>query len=54
MLGYLGYHNQIGLEVPEKFVWGVGWGGGGGGLQSYFRVKPNRCVVLRLGLGLGF
>ena len=38
------------LEVPEKFVWGGGWGG----LQSHFRVKPNRCVVLRLGLGLGF
>ena len=34
-------------EVPEKFVWG------GGGLQSHFHVKPNRCVVLRLGLGLG-
>ena len=43
------------LEVPEKFVWGgVGWGGGWGGLQSHFHVKPNRCVVLRLGLGLGF
>ena len=39
------------LEVPEKFVWvGVGWGG----LQSHFRVKSNCCVVLRLGLGLGF
>ena len=37
------------LEVPEKFVWG--WGGD---LQSHFDVKPNRCVVLRLGLGLGF
>ena len=40
------------LEVPEKFVWG--WGVGWGGLQSHFDVKPNRCVVLRLGLGLGF
>ena len=30
------------LEVPEKFVWGVGWGG----LHSHFHVKPNRCVVL--------
>ena len=38
------------LEVPEKLVLGVGWGG----LQSHFHVKPNRCVVLRLGLGLGF
>ena len=33
------------LEVPEKFLW-VGWGGVGWGLQSHFRVKPNRCVVL--------
>ena len=31
----------------------VGWGGGGGGLQRYFRVQPNnrvefvlRCVVV--------
>ena len=39
------------LEVPEKFVWGGM--GGWGGLQSNFHVKPNRCVVLRLGLGLG-
>ena len=40
-------------EVPEKFVWGVGWGGvgGGGGLHSHSHVKPNCCVVLRLGLG---
>ena len=35
------------LEVPEKFV----WGGGGGGLQSHFHVKPNRCVVLCWGWG---
>ena len=35
------------LEVPEKFLWGVGWGG----LHSHFRVKPNRCVVLCLGWG---
>ena len=34
------------LEVPEKFVW---WVVGGWGLQSHFRVKPNRCV--RLGWG---
>ena len=41
------------LEVPEKFVWG--WGRGGVvGLQSHFGVNPNRCVVWRLGLGLGF
>ena len=38
------------LEVPEKFLWGVGWGGGGGGgLHSHFHVKPNRCVVLGFG-----
>ena len=36
------------LEVPEKFVW---WVGGGWGLQSHFRVKPNRCVVLCWGWG---
>ena len=45
------------LEVPEKFLWWVGggwWVVGGWGLQSYFHVKPNRCVVLRLGFGLGF
>ena len=35
------------LEVPEKFVWVVG----GWGLQSHFRVKPNRCVVLCWGWG---
>ena len=29
------------LEVPEKFLWWGGWG-----VQSHFRVKPNRCVVL--------
>ena len=34
------------LEVPEKFLWWVGWG-----VQSHFRVKPNRCVEVRLGLG---
>ena len=36
------------LEVPEKFLWVVG---GGWGLQSHFRVKPNRCVVLCWGWG---
>ena len=35
------------LEVPKKFVWWVV--GGGWGLQSHFRVKPN--LVLRLGWG---
>ena len=34
------------LEVPEKFLWWVGWG-----LQSHFHVKPNRCVVLCWGWG---
>ena len=38
------------LEVPEKFVWWVV--GGGLGLQSHFRVKPNRCV--EVGVRLGF
>ena len=37
------------LEVPEKFLWVVG--GVGGGLQSHFRVKPNRCVEVRVRLG---
>ena len=36
------------LEVPEKFLWVVG---GGWGLQSHLRVKPNRCVVLCWGWG---
>ena len=35
------------LEVPEKFVWWVG----GGGLESHFHVKPNRCVEVRVRLG---
>ena len=35
------------LEVPEKFLWVVV--GGGWGLQSHFRVKPNH--LLRLGWG---
>ena len=34
------------LEVPEKFLWVVGWG-----VHSHFRVKPNRCVVLCWGWG---
>ena len=43
------FSSLAGLEVAEKFLWGVGggWvGGGGGGLHSHFHVKPNRCVVL--------
>ena len=39
------------LEAPKKFVLGVGCGGV---LQSHFRVKLNRCGMLRLVLGLGF
>ena len=35
------------LDVPEKFLWGVVWGG----LHSHFHVKPNRCVVLCWGWG---
>ena len=35
------------LEVPEKFL----WVGGGWGMHSHFRVKPNRCVVLCWGWG---
>ena len=38
-----------GLEVAEKFV----WGGGGGGLQSHFHVKPNRCVEVRVRVRAG-
>ena len=41
-----------GLEVAEKFVWGGV--GGWGGLHSHLHVKPNRCVEVRLRLGLGF
>ena len=37
------------LEVPEKFVW---WVVGGWGLQSQFRVKPNRCVEVRVRAGV--
>ena len=38
------FSSLAGLEVAEKFLWGVGWGG----LHSHFHVKPNRCVVLGL------
>ena len=42
------FSSLAGLEVAEKFVWGVGgggWGSGGwGGLHSHFHVKTNRCV----------
>ena len=37
------------LEVPEKFLWWWVGGVGGGGLQSHFHVKRNRCVEVRLG-----
>ena len=43
------FSSLAGLEVAEKFLWGVG--GGWGGLHSHFRVKPNRCVVLCWGWG---
>ena len=43
------FSSLAGLEVAEKFLWGVG--GGGGGLHSHFHVKPNRCVVLCWGWG---
>ena len=36
------------LEVPEKFV----WGGVGGGLHSHFHAKPNRCVEVRVRVGV--
>ena len=39
------FSSLAGLEVAEKFVWGVGWGG----LHSHYIVKPN--LVLRLGWG---
>ena len=49
------FSSLAGLEVAEKFLWGVGgvgWGGvGWGGLHSHFRVTPNRCVVLCWGWG---
>ena len=47
------FSSLAGLEVAEKFLWGVGgWGGvGWGGLHSNFHVKPNRCVVLCWGWG---
>ena len=39
------------FEVAEKFLLGVGGGGGWDGLHSHFHVKPNRCVVLCWGWG---
>ena len=45
------FSSLAGLEVAEKFLWGVGGVGGWGGLHSHFRVKPTRCVEVRLGLG---
>ena len=45
------FSSLAGLEVAEKFVWGVGGGGWGGCLHSHFHVKPNRCVVLCWGWG---
>ena len=45
------FSSLAGLEVAEKFLWGVGWGVGWGGLHSHFHVKPNRCVVLCWGWG---
>ena len=44
------FSSLAGLEVPEKFV--VGWGGGMGGLHSHFHVKPNRCVEVRVRVGV--
>ena len=43
------FSSLAGLEVAEKFLWVVV--GGEWGLHSHFRVKPNRCVEVRLGLG---
>ena len=45
------FSSLAGLEVAEKFVWGVGLGVGvwRGGLHCNFHVKPNRCVEVRLG-----
>jgi len=45
------FSSLAGLEVAEKFLWGVGWVGGWGGLHSDFRVKPTRCVRLCWGWG---
>ena len=38
------FRSLASLEVPEKFVWG--------GLQSQFHVKPNRCVEVRVRVGV--
>ena len=43
------FSSLAGLEVAEKFVWGVGWGG----LHSHFHVKPNRCVEVRVRVRVG-
>ena len=40
------FSSLAGLEVAEKFVWGVG-----GGLHSNFHVKPNCYVELCWGWG---
>ena len=42
------FSSLAGLEVAEKFLWGVGWGG----LHSHFHVKPNRCVEVRVRVGV--
>ena len=42
------FSSLAGLEVAEKFVWGVGWG-----VVCTVIFMSNPTVVLRLGLGLG-
>ena len=46
------FSSLAGLEVTEKFVWGVGEGGGWCGLQSHFHVQPNCSVEVEVVLGL--
>ena len=43
------FSSLAGLEVAEKFLWGVGWWGG---LHSHFHVKLNHCVEVRVRVGV--
>ena len=50
------FSSLAGLEVAEKFLWGVGgvgWGGVGWFAQSFSCHTQLLCCVV-LGLGLGF
>ena len=44
------FSSLAGLEVAEKFEWGVGWVGVGWFAQSFYcQTQPLCCVVLRFG-----